>query len=255
MSWPSSSRYTLQRRRRSVPRAIRAQAAAIRARSPKRWAASARACAAVIPSAVRSRPSTSAWRSISSASWSSIEGPRMRERSRRSRLRLAFMLGASPGRAGGAARPGTGTAGGGGRGAKQPDVRSRQGLAPRGQQDRRDRGQELGERPDLDLQLALALGSEAVETGPPAELRAAPLGLDPAHPLQPVEGRVERPLLDVQRLGAARAQPARDAIAMQRAAGQGLQDEGVESAGEPIAGGLDHFIFSPPPSPYPEEQV
>src|SRR5215207_113691 len=61
-------------------------------------------------------------------------------------------------------------------------------------------------------------------------LRHAPLGLDEPFALHAVERRVERALADLERVVGGVLDPPRDAVAVARAPGEGLEDQGVERA-------------------------
>jgi hypothetical protein len=80
---------------------------------------------------------------------------------------------------------------------------------------------------------------EAVELHAPLGLREPPLGLDPAVPLQPVERRVERPLLDAEDVGAHPLDPPGDGVPVSGPPGERLEDQRVEGAVEQL-GRLGH---------------
>ena len=75
-------------------------------------------------------------------------------------------------------------------------------------------------------------GGDAVELRAPAELGRAPFGLDQALPLEAVERRIERAVLDDHGVAGGVLQEARDRVAVARAADERLQDEGVERSVE-----------------------
>src|SRR5512134_2814459 len=112
----------------------------------------------------------------------------------------------------------------------------RQNIGSARQQDGGDRLDELGEAPGLGGELFPALGREPVEARLAAQLGDPPLGQDPPLPLHPVEGRVERALLDLDRLAAGLAEPAADGVPVPGTPAQGLEDEGVEGAVEAVFG-------------------
>ena len=90
-------------------------------------------------------------------------------------------------------------------------------------------------------ELTAARRREPVILGPAAELGHLPLSFEPALMLEPVQGRVERALVDLQHvfgnlLDALRDRPAVQGVLLQRA-----QDEQVERAGQQI-GGSGHDV-------------
>src|SRR5918996_613364 len=110
----------------------------------------------------------------------------------------------------------------------------RQNIGSARQQDGGHCLDELGEAPGLGGELFPALGRELVEARLAAQLGDPPLGLDPPLPLHPVEGGVERALLDLDRLAAGVAEPAADGVPVSGTPAQGLEDEGVEGAVEAV---------------------
>ena len=60
---------------------------------------------------------------------------------------------------------------------------------------------------------------QAIELGAPAELRHAPLGLDPAPAFEAVEGRIERPLFDEDGVAARVLDESGDGVSVARAPG------------------------------------
>ena len=77
---------------------------------------------------------------------------------------------------------------------------------------------------------------QPVVLGPPAELGHLPLGFDPALMLEPVQGRVERALVDLEHvlgnvLDALGDRPAMERVLLQRA-----KDQQVQRSGEQIWG-------------------
>ena len=88
----------------------------------------------------------------------------------------------------------------------------------------------------FDGELTAAGRREPVVLGPAAELRHLPLGFDPALMLEPMQGRVERALVDLEHvfgdlLDALGDRPAVQGVLLQRA-----QDQQVERAGQQIGG-------------------
>src|SRR5262245_56404909 len=86
----------------------------------------------------------------------------------------------------------------------------------------------------FDRELTAAGRGEAVILGAAAQLRDFPLGLDPALVLEPMEGRIERALVDLQDvsrnlLDALGDGPAVLGVLLQRA-----QDQQIERAGQQI---------------------
>ena len=85
-------------------------------------------------------------------------------------------------------------------------------------------------------ELTAAGRREPVILGPAAELRHLPLGFEPALKLEPVQGRVERALVDLQHVFGNRLDALRDCPAVQGVLLQRAQDQQVERAGQQIWG-------------------
>src|SRR5262245_41457741 len=79
-----------------------------------------------------------------------------------------------------------------------------------------------------------AFGGERVDLGPAAVLRGAPGRRDPALVLQPIEGRVERPLVDLEYFARQLMDPFAEGPAVGGAELQGPEDEEVEGALEQV---------------------
>src|SRR5690606_10970510 len=82
----------------------------------------------------------------------------------------------------------------------------------------------------LGCQPLQAAGRECVELRAPAFGRDAPRRGNQLLVLEPVQGRIERTLIDLQRLARQLADPFRDAPAVERLELQRLEDERVERA-------------------------
>src|SRR5689334_15072155 len=109
-----------------------------------------------------------------------------------------------------------------------------------------DRGGEALPALRLLGELLPAGARQAVEARPPVVLRAAPLRPDPALLLEPVQGRVERPLVDGQHVLRELLDPLRDAPAVHRAGRERLQDQDVQGPLQQIGPFRCHVW---PPSP------
>src|SRR5437868_2017300 len=92
----------------------------------------------------------------------------------------------------------------------------------RGEEQRCDGGDEAGELLRLGAQLAAPLISDLVELCLAAELRGAPVGLDPAVSFPAIERGIERPLFDTLCVARLFPLPTHDCIAMARAEGERL---------------------------------
>ena len=90
----------------------------------------------------------------------------------------------------------------------------------------------------LGLELPAAGGGELVVLGFAVVLGEPPLGLDPPALLEPVEGDVERPVLDGDGPVARVLDPPGDGVAVARSPGQRLEDEDVERALKQIEVGI-----------------
>src|ERR1041385_9508821 len=96
------------------------------------------------------------------------------------------------------------------------------------------RGHQLVEGGDLGGQLLAPGPGELVVAGPAPGGRDPPLGLDPALEPEALEGGVERAFLDPERLRGQAPDVLRDAVAVHRPEGEGLEEEEVEGAGEEV---------------------
>src|SRR6185437_5962066 len=85
---------------------------------------------------------------------------------------------------------------------------------------------------DLQAQLLPAGGGQGIEARPALGLALTPLRGDPTLEQEPLQGGVERALLDLEHLVAALADQAGDAVAVQRAAAQGFEDHQVQGSGQ-----------------------
>jgi hypothetical protein len=79
-------------------------------------------------------------------------------------------------------------------------------------------------------ELRAPLPSEAVQLRATTQLGLTPFGLQPAAPLHPVERRIQRAFFDDDGVVGGGLDERGDRIPVQRTAGQGLEDEGVERA-------------------------
>jgi len=77
-------------------------------------------------------------------------------------------------------------------------------------------------------------GGEFVELGLAAVVGGSPFGVEPAAFFEAMEGWIERALLDLEDLLGDLANAVGDAIAMDRAEGDDLEDEHVEGALEEV---------------------
>jgi hypothetical protein len=75
-----------------------------------------------------------------------------------------------------------------------------------------------------------AFSSETVELGAAIVLGEAPLGVDDAVQLESMKGWIERPFFDAQDFVGNLLDPLRDAPTVHRSAGEGFQDQHVQSA-------------------------
>src|SRR5436190_9756680 len=75
-------------------------------------------------------------------------------------------------------------------------------------------------------------GRDLVELGLAAQLRHAPVSLQPAALLHAIERRVQRAVLDLQHVRGALFQPARNGVAVARCRGDSLEDQRFERAVE-----------------------
>src|SRR5262245_43132974 len=66
---------------------------------------------------------------------------------------------------------------------------------------------------------------ERIEACAPVVLRRAPRSLDPSAVLEALEGRVQRSMVDEQRVAGSLLDDARDSLAVMRPEGEGAQDE------------------------------
>jgi hypothetical protein len=67
-------------------------------------------------------------------------------------------------------------------------------------------------------------------------LAGTPVGADPALPQHPLEGGIERALLDPEHVAGELIDPLADAPTVHRLEGQRLQDQQLEGAGKQIGG-------------------
>jgi hypothetical protein len=79
-------------------------------------------------------------------------------------------------------------------------------------------------------QLTPAGRRQTIEARPAVVLRGSPLRSNPALILQPVQGRVERPLIGLEHVARQELQSLRDAPAVHRFILEGTEDEEVEGA-------------------------
>src|SRR5882672_10528945 len=79
-----------------------------------------------------------------------------------------------------------------------------------------------------------AVGRELIETRAPVVGREAPLTLDPAIQLKPLEGRVKRAFFDAQQIVGQLLNQLRDRIPMQMAPHQYLENEHVQRARQKV---------------------
>ncbi|SPE25188.1 hypothetical protein SBA6_100006 [Candidatus Sulfopaludibacter sp. SbA6] len=83
-------------------------------------------------------------------------------------------------------------------------------------------------------QMFAAVGSELIETSAPVVGREAPLTLDPAIQLKPLESRVKRTFFDAQQIVGQLLNELRDGIPMQMAPHQYFENEHVQRAGQKV---------------------
>src|SRR6185312_776811 len=83
-------------------------------------------------------------------------------------------------------------------------------------------------------QMLTALGSELIETSAPIIGREAPLALDPAIQLKPLESRVKRAFFDAQQIVGQLLNQLRNRISMQMAPHQYLENEHVQRARQKV---------------------
>ncbi len=83
-------------------------------------------------------------------------------------------------------------------------------------------------------QMFTAVRSQLVETSPPVVGRQAPLTLDPAIQLEPLESRIKRAFFDAQQIVGQLLNQLRDRIAMQMAAHQYFENEHVQRARQKV---------------------
>ena len=86
-------------------------------------------------------------------------------------------------------------------------------------------------------------GAQLVELRATVAIGDAPLRRDPPAPLETVERRVQRPLLDQEDRAGRVLDPLAHAIAMHRAPAQRLEDEQVERAAQQVGFGVGHGRF------------
>ena len=92
----------------------------------------------------------------------------------------------------------------------------------------------------LVLELPLAGARERVEPRAARVLRGAPLGVEPAGALQPLERGEQRPGVDLEDAARDLLDAPRDAEAVHRLQAQRLEDEQVERALDDVGRGLVH---------------
>src|ERR1041384_7444807 len=97
--------------------------------------------------------------------------------------------------------------------------------------------QHLAHRADIVLplgdfltQLAAPARRQAIELGAAVVLREPPLRFDPAPPLEPVQGGIERPFFNQKGGVGALPDPGCNVVAMGRPPGEGLEDQEIEGA-------------------------
>src|SRR5262245_33773946 len=95
---------------------------------------------------------------------------------------------------------------------------------------------ERGEIPAFGVGLeALSTGGgERIELGLAVVVRRAPLAVDEALMLEPIEGGIERTLLDGERASGDLLDAQQHAVAMLRAERDGLEDQQIERAGQEL---------------------
>src|SRR5262249_35168563 len=93
-----------------------------------------------------------------------------------------------------------------------------------------DRSRECPPCPRLLVELLPAGARQRVELGAAIVLGRAPLRLDPAAPLQPVERRIQRSLLDAKRILRDLLNPIGDRPAVLRLEGERFENQEVERA-------------------------
>src|SRR4051812_27930444 len=94
------------------------------------------------------------------------------------------------------------------------------------------------------LELRAPLARQAVDLRLAAQVAHAPLRLDEAAPLHPVEGRVEGAFFDLQGSGGGVLEPLGDGVPMPGPAAERLQHQRVEGAMEQILAGREHRATS-----------
>jgi hypothetical protein len=94
-------------------------------------------------------------------------------------------------------------------------------------------GQLIPLRP-LGVQMLLPRTGQCVKPRPPVVRGRGPGSVDPTQMFHPVEGRIERALLDPQDVVRDRLDVRRDAVAVMRTAAQNLENQQIERALERI---------------------
>src|SRR5213592_3376249 len=93
------------------------------------------------------------------------------------------------------------------------------------------------------LELLPAAPRQLVILGAPVVLRSPPFGLDPTSPLQSMQGGIERTLLDAQNVAGDLLNALRNAPAVLRFEGQGLEDQQVECSLRKVDPFVYHKMF------------
>src|SRR4051812_738403 len=94
------------------------------------------------------------------------------------------------------------------------------------------------------LELRAPLARQAVDLRLAAQVAHAPLGIDEAAPLHPVERRVEGAFFDLKGSGGCLLEPLGDGVPMKRPTAERLQHQGVEGPVEQILAGRQHRATS-----------
>jgi hypothetical protein len=91
-------------------------------------------------------------------------------------------------------------------------------------------------------QAGMALSGQLIEFGAAVIVRDSPFGCDESGVFQAIQGRIKRPLFDLEHLSGDLLDTQEDAIAMQRAQGRSFQNQQIQRSGKKIG---ERFHFTP----------